>query len=204
MYGDSEFYGDVNAVGYDFFCANATMTGKVTANGDVVLGDINWLYEEGVPTTVEETTTTISGDITIGNEIKSVGDRPQTYRTLTKFNGDTLMKGYAFSNNPTLQINGNLRIATMYDDEEEDFTLECGGATYLIGLRNTFGTDGNERPDSFSSFTHNTFYGCNHFIHGEDVTDKKATTPQKYSIDSYSIYCEKLHACDGAACCGSN
>ena len=86
MYGDSEFYGDVNAIGYDFFAENEIMTGKLTADGDVALGDINWVYEKGVPTTVEETTTTISGDITIGNEIKSVGDRPQTYKTCTKFN----------------------------------------------------------------------------------------------------------------------
>ena len=186
VYGDTEFYGDVNATGYKIFGDKGTFTGDLDVAGKAKIGAVRW---DAMSASVESTETTITGEVSIGEELPIPGKPTQPYRTRLKVYGDTYLVGNGFSENATLEIDGYVKINNPYTQGDLDVTLDCDGNVNFTGTRNTIGGMDDANPAHFETYNQTTFHGYNNFMYGEALEDDTVEAWKRYAIDTNSLYC---------------
>ena len=186
VYGDTEFYGDLVATGYEVLAKKGTFNGDLVVDGGATIGKVTWDMDTG---SVQSTETTITGEVTIGEEFPIAGKPTEPYRTRLKVHGDTYLVGNGFSKNATLEIDGYVKINNPYTQGDLDVTLDCDGNVNFTGTRNTIGGMDDANPAHFETYNQTTFHGYNNFMYGEALEDDTVEAWKRYAIDTNSLYC---------------
>ena len=155
-----------------------------TITGDVAIGEL--IEEEGG--TYHASQTKIFGDVRIGKVIKGTQTDAAPYITTTTFYGNNVMVGEKQTEFPTLEVQGDLKINSLWSDKEYDHALWVAGATRLSGKVNNIG--GEFSTDDFTTYPKNTMHGRT-MIDFERSTDQSAALvpADRYGLETPSLYC---------------
>ena len=171
-------------------------------SGDTTIGQIiEGAYSKETGVTYHHTTTTITGDVTIGEVRQPAAVDANPYITTTTFYGNNIMKGRKLDEKPTLEVQGDLKIKSLWDEKDYDHALLVEGAAKLNGKYNNIGRTDFE-SDDFSTYSINTLHGRT-IIDFEPPTGPTVAAEDKYGVISHSLRCKDYAHVEGMLVVGA-
>ena len=204
-YGSAYITGTLTVpkIGYMSLQEDGTIDKTTTLiSGDTTIGQIiEGAYSKETGVTYHHTTTTITGDVTIGEVRQPVAVDANPFITTTTFYGNNIMKGRKLDEKPTLEVQGDLKIKSLWDEKDYDHALLVEGAAKLNGKYNNIGRTDFE-SDDFSTYSINTLHGRT-IIDFEPPTGPTVAAEDKYGVISHSLRCKDYAHVEGMLVVGA-